>query len=120
MPFTNRGLCRIAIFGKLIFESMSKENRPDKNGFLLYKTQWEPIMELENEELGMLLRAIFEYQISEQEPPRNSPISAYFKFFKAQNISIELLKKKIKLLPVKRISWSWFNSGRNNNLLFKK
>lgn len=42
----------------------------------------------------------------------------WFKFFKAQKISIELLKKKIKLLPVKRISWSWFNSGRNNNLLY--
>ena len=41
-------------------------------------------------------------------------------YYKAQNITLDYLKKKIKLLPVKRISWSWFNSGRNNNLLFKK
>jgi len=63
---------------------MSKEDRPTKNGFLLYKTQWEPIFELDDEDLGMLMRAIFEYQIEGTEPPKKSPIAAYFKFFKAQ------------------------------------
>ncbi len=43
-----------------------------------------------------------------------------FKYFKAQNISIELLKKKTKIKPVKRVSWSFFNTGRNNNNLFFK
>jgi len=63
---------------------MSKENRPEKNGFLLYKTQWEPLHELDNEDLGALMRAIFEYQIDGTEPPKKSPIAAYFKFIKAQ------------------------------------
>jgi len=63
---------------------MSKENRPEKNGFLLYKTQWEPIFELDDDDLGKLMRAIFEYQIEGTEPPKKSPIAAYFKFFKAQ------------------------------------
>jgi len=63
---------------------MSKENRPEKNGFLLYKTQWEPLHELDDEDLGALMRAIFEYQIEGVEPPKKSPIAAYFKFIKAQ------------------------------------
>jgi len=63
---------------------MSKENRPEKNGFLLYKTQWEPLHELDDEDLGALMRAIFEYQIEGVEPSKKSPIAAYFKFIKAQ------------------------------------
>lgn len=63
---------------------MSKQDRPAKNGFLIYKTQWEPICELENEELGALFRALFEYQFDGTEPPKKSPIAPYFKFFKAQ------------------------------------
>lgn len=43
-----------------------------------------------------------------------------FKYFKAQNISIEVLKKKAKIRTVKRVSGSFFNTGRTvNNLFFK-
>jgi hypothetical protein len=58
--------------------------RPEKNGFLIYKTQWEPISDLDNEELGLLMRAIFDYQINSAEPIKSSPIAVYFKFFKSQ------------------------------------
>lgn len=63
---------------------MGKEKRPEKNSFLLHKDQWEPISDLTDEELGQMLRAIFDYQINDVEPERSSPIFAYFKFFKAR------------------------------------
>ena len=39
-------------------------------------------------------------------------------YFKTQKITLDYLKKKIKLLPVKRVSWSFFNTGRTGNNLF--
>lgn len=63
---------------------MGKEKRPEKNSFLLHKDQWEPISDLTDDELGQMLRAIFDYQINDVEPERASPIFAYFKFFKAR------------------------------------
>lgn len=39
---------------------------------------------------------------------------------RSEEVEMYFQKKKSQLFPVRRISWSWFNSGRNNNLLFKK
>lgn len=55
-----------------------------KEGFLLYKGFWEPIKGLPNEKLGMLFRAIFEYQISGVEPGPENEIFMAFLFFKNQ------------------------------------
>jgi len=63
---------------------MSKENRPEKNSFLLHKDQWEPISDLDNEDLGLLMRAIYNYQLNDVEPEKSNPIYPYFKFFKAR------------------------------------
>lgn len=63
---------------------MTNTPRPEKNGFLIYKTQWEPISDLDDVELGLLMRAIFDYQLNSVEPLKSSPIAVYFKFFKAQ------------------------------------
>ena len=56
----------------------------ERNGFVLYKSQWEPISDLPDEVLGMLMRAIFEYQITGKEPEALSPIYRDFKYFKVQ------------------------------------
>lgn len=55
-----------------------------KESFLLYKSFYEPIKEISLEQKGMLLEAIFEYQINGKEPPKNSPISIAFQFIKNQ------------------------------------
>lgn len=39
-------------------------------------------------------------------------------YFKTQKVTLDYLKKKVKILPVRRISWSWFNNGNRNNNLF--
>lgn len=40
-------------------------------------------------------------------------------FFKTQNITLDLLKKKVQLFRVKRISWNIFNST-NNRIFFNQ
>ena len=57
-----------------------------KNGFMLYKSQWEAISDLEDKYLGQLLRAIFEYQMDKKEPEKHDIIYRDFKHFKAQFI----------------------------------
>ncbi|WP_281238160.1 glycoside hydrolase family 19 protein [Flavobacterium praedii] len=50
--------------------------------------------------------------------PERKKATAYFK---AQNITLEELKKKVKpaVFNVKPTVWSWFNNG-NNNIFYKK
>lgn len=55
-----------------------------KNGFMLYKSQWEAISDLEDKYLGQLMRAIFEYQMDRKEPEKHDIIYRDFKHFKAQ------------------------------------
>jgi len=55
-----------------------------KEGFLLYKGFYEPIKHLSNEHKGLLIDAIFQYQISGSEPETTSPIKMAFEFFKNQ------------------------------------
>lgn len=56
-----------------------------KESFLIYKNFYEPIKLLSDEQLGRLLRGIFEYQISEKEMTDQDLFMA-FSFFKNQFI----------------------------------
>ena len=55
-----------------------------KNGFMMYKSHWEAISDLEDKYLGQLMRAIFEYQIDGREPEKHDVIYRDFKHLKAQ------------------------------------
>jgi hypothetical protein len=55
-----------------------------KESFIIYKSFYEPIRKLSDQELGELFRALFEYQIKEKEPSGNSKILMPFEFFKNQ------------------------------------
>jgi hypothetical protein len=56
----------------------------DKDSFLMHNCMWEPISDLPNEQLGMLLRAIFEYHIDGKEPENTSVITRDFRHLKKQ------------------------------------
>lgn len=62
---------------------MSKSE--EKQGFIIYKSYYEPIRFLENEQLGRLFRAIFEWQISGKADPEPDILIA-FNFFVKQFI----------------------------------
>lgn len=55
-----------------------------KDGFVLYKSFYEPIEHLNAVEKGDLLDAIFKYQKDGTEPEKNTVIWPYFKFFQNQ------------------------------------
>ncbi len=55
-----------------------------KESFLIYKSFYEPIKDLPNEQLGELFRAIYLYQITGEEPQPTSIIFMPFQFFKNQ------------------------------------
>lgn len=56
----------------------------DKEGFVIYKSFYEPIKELSLEHKGLLLVAIFEYQINGRIIDLPSECRMAFKFFKNQ------------------------------------
>ena len=56
-----------------------------KESFVVYKKFYDPIKNLENEQLGRLFRAIFEFQIYNKEC-EDKDIKIAFDFFKAQFI----------------------------------
>ena len=57
----------------------------DKKGFLLYKSLYEPVKDLSQEEKGQLFDAIFYYQIHSEEMPNMTPlVKMAFGFFKNQ------------------------------------
>lgn len=55
-----------------------------KNGFLLYKQQYEPIKHLDDEKLGKLFRAIFEHQTGGCHEMLPAECQMAFEFFKSQ------------------------------------
>lgn len=55
-----------------------------KESFVIYKAFYEPISNLSDEDLGILFRAIFQYQIDGIEPTNTSRIYMAFQFFKNQ------------------------------------
>lgn len=55
-----------------------------KEGFILYKSFYEPIKHLSNEKKGILFSAIFEYQISGEEIVLPCELKMAFEFFKNQ------------------------------------
>lgn len=58
-----------------------------KNSFILYTSFYEPIKSFSDEELGQLLKLIFEYQINPNNPVGfsvNSGVKMAFEFFKNQ------------------------------------
>jgi len=63
-------------------ESVGRRDK-DKASFLVYKSYYAPIKNLSNEQLGRLFRAIFEYQINNEENVDNDIFMA-FSFFKNQ------------------------------------
>lgn len=63
---------------------MSVNKAKDKPSFLIYKSFYDPIRNLSDEELGKLFRAIFEFQISESNPPLSDGLRMAFDFFKNQ------------------------------------
>lgn len=56
----------------------------DKDGFVIYKSFYEPIKELSLEHKGLLLVAIFEYQVNNRIIDLPSECRMAFKFFKNQ------------------------------------
>lgn len=61
--------------------SKSPTNKPS---FLLYKSFYEPIKHLSNEELGLLFRAIFDYQNGLEIANLSPSLGMAFAFFKNQ------------------------------------
>ena len=53
-----------------------------KPSFLLYRSFYEPIKNLPDEDLGKLFRSIYEYQLSGTIPDTHSSILMAFQFFK--------------------------------------
>lgn len=66
-----------------------------KESFLLYKSFYEPISILTNEQLGRLFRAIFDYQINNVEPT-DADIVMPFQFFKNQ-FRLDSVKYEIRV-----------------------
>jgi hypothetical protein len=62
-----------------------------KESFIIYKSFYQPIRNLQDQQLGALFRALFEYQIEEKEPNWESDISMAFQFFKNQ-FSLDQIK----------------------------
>ena len=56
----------------------------DKEGFVIYKSFYEPIKELSLEHKGLLLAAIFEYQLNKNVIDLPAECRMAFKFFKNQ------------------------------------
>ncbi|MBO4570455.1 MAG: hypothetical protein J5699_00835 [Bacteroidales bacterium] len=48
---------------------MKREPHKDRDSFVLYKSQFEPISDLSNEQLGRLFRHLFQWQIAESSEP---------------------------------------------------
>lgn len=55
-----------------------------KESFVIYKSFYAPIKKLSDQNLGILFRALFEYQIDGKEPDDDSEILMPFEFFKNQ------------------------------------
>lgn len=68
-----------------------------KKGFVLYKSFYDAIEDLTLTQKGMLLDAIFLYQISGEEPSKKSEVYLAFKFIKIQlDIDAEKYTKVIE------------------------
>lgn len=55
-----------------------------KDGFIIYKQQFEPIKDLPDANVGRLFKAIFEYQNTNKVPELDPVTEMAFKFFKNQ------------------------------------
>lgn len=55
-----------------------------KESFIIYKSFYAPIKQLNDQQMGQLFRALFEYQINDQEVDPGSEIYMAFQFFKNQ------------------------------------
>lgn len=55
-----------------------------KESFIIYKSFYAPIRQLNDDQLGRLFRALFEYQIDQKEVDQGSDIFMAFQFFKNQ------------------------------------
>ena len=95
----------------------------EKQSFLIYKSFYEPIKHLTDEELGKLFRAIYQYQLTGEIPEQSSILMA-FMFFKNQ-FDLDNVKydKKVEILrengkkggrPKKP------NESKENHLVFEK
>lgn len=71
----------------------------DKEGFIIYKSFYEPIKELSLDHKGLLLSAIFEYQINKRVIDLPIECRMAFKFFKNQ---FDLDEKKYTKICEKR------------------
>ncbi|MBQ7284673.1 MAG: hypothetical protein IJW72_00255 [Alphaproteobacteria bacterium] len=71
----------------------------DKEGFIIYKSFYEPIKELSLDHKGLLLSAIFEYQINKKVIDLPIECRMAFKFFKNQ---FDLDEKKYTKICEKR------------------
>lgn len=71
----------------------------DKEGFIIYKSFYEPIKELSLDHKGLLLSAIFEYQINKRVIELPIECRMAFKFFKNQ---FDLDEKKYNKICEKR------------------
>lgn len=94
------------------------KNIEEKNSFILYNSFYEPIKALKNEQLGKLLRAIFNYTIN-GEITQDSDILVAFMFIKNQ---LDMDNKKWVEEKVKRseagkkgMASRWNN--KNNNVI---
>lgn len=56
----------------------------DKQSFIIYKSFYEPIKDLKDEDLGKLFRAIYQYQITNEIPNLDANLKMAFMFFKNQ------------------------------------
>ena len=67
----------------------------DKQSFLIYKSFFEPIKHLSDEQLGQIFRAIFEYQIQDKQPTLDANLNMAFMFFKNQFVLDNVKYEKI-------------------------
>jgi len=71
----------------------------DKQSFLIYKSFYEPVKHLSDDELGKLFRAIFQYQITGQIPELESSINMAFMFYKNQfDLDNDKYEKRVETL----------------------
>ena len=55
-----------------------------KDGFVIYKSFYPAIKKLTDAQMGVLFRAIYEYQVNGTTPTPDSDLAIYFDFFKAK------------------------------------
>ncbi len=85
-----------------------------KNWFMLYYSQYDPIRDLSDEDIGKLFRALMLYNDNPENPVGLSPIVGMaFNFFKKQ-LEIDAIKYEKKVNANRENGQRWWRPSQNN------